>query len=391
MEAFIKEVSQFSKKGEFVNQLALFDHLGKINEAISSSSKVDQVIDNILDAVFTIFDCDRVWLSYPCDPDTLTIQVLAEKYKDEYPGAFVLGKSVPIDEDAAETIRKAISSGSPVTFGPGSDNEIDDVTAQYSVLSQMMMAIHPQIGKAWMFGMHQCSFARVWDHYEQLLFKEIGYRVVDSLNNILLMQDLKQSEQKYKQFFTTVPNGWAYHKIIVDQDNKPIDYIFLEINDAFERLTGLKRKDIIGKKITEVFPGVENDPADWIGVFGKTALEGNSVSFENYALPIKRWYAVTASSPKKEYFITVFEDITRRKQAEIERDGLIHQLQEAFSEVKTLRGILPICSFCKKIRDDKGYWKQVEIYVKEHTNADFSHSLCPDCLKHHYPEFGDDD
>jgi len=62
------------------------------------------------------------------------------------------------------------------------------------------------------------------------------------------------------------------------------------------------------------------------------------------------------------------------------------KLEKALAEVKTLRGILPICSFCKKIRDDEGYWNQVEVYVRERSDADFSHSICPDCLKEHYPE-----
>jgi hypothetical protein len=62
------------------------------------------------------------------------------------------------------------------------------------------------------------------------------------------------------------------------------------------------------------------------------------------------------------------------------------KLKKALGEVKTLRGILPICSFCKKIRDDKGYWDQVEVYVSQHTEADFSHSVCPDCMTEHYPE-----
>ena len=61
-------------------------------------------------------------------------------------------------------------------------------------------------------------------------------------------------------------------------------------------------------------------------------------------------------------------------------------LEKALGEVKTLRGILPICSFCKKIRDDKGYWDQVEVYVRNHTDVDFSHSICPDCVKKHYPD-----
>ena len=64
----------------------------------------------------------------------------------------------------------------------------------------------------------------------------------------------------------------------------------------------------------------------------------------------------------------------------------VDKLQKALAEVRTLRGILPICSFCKKIRDDDGYWNQVEVYVKNRSDADFSHSVCPDCMKKHYPE-----
>jgi len=64
-------------------------------------------------------------------------------------------------------------------------------------------------------------------------------------------------------------------------------------------------------------------------------------------------------------------------------------LEKALKEVKTLRGIVPICSFCKKVRNDKGYWDQVEVYVKAHTEADFSHGICPACMKRHYPDLVD--
>jgi len=82
----------------------------------------------------------------------------------------------------------------------------------------------------------------------------------------------------------------------------------------------------------------------------------------------------------------VSRDITDRKKAEDEREKLIKELQEALKEIKTLRGILPICSFCKKIRDDKGYWEQVDVYIHKHSQADFSHSICPECAKEHYPD-----
>jgi DNA-binding response OmpR family regulator len=70
--------------------------------------------------------------------------------------------------------------------------------------------------------------------------------------------------------------------------------------------------------------------------------------------------------------------------AERERDRLIAELQAALAKVKTLSGLLPICANCKKIRDDKGYWEHVEVYVMQHSHADFSHSICPDCMQKLY-------
>ena len=81
-----------------------------------------------------------------------------------------------------------------------------------------------------------------------------------------------------------------------------------------------------------------------------------------------------------------FQDITKRRQVEAEREKLIKELQDALAEVKTLRGILPICMYCKKIRDDEGAWTQLELYIKQHTGADFSHGMCEPCTKKMYPE-----
>lgn len=82
--------------------------------------------------------------------------------------------------------------------------------------------------------------------------------------------------------------------------------------------------------------------------------------------------------------------IRERTTAEAERDKTILDLQHALDEVKTLRGILPLCSFCKKVRDDMGYWEQVDVYILKHSQADISHSICPDCMIKHYPELLED-
>lgn len=81
------------------------------------------------------------------------------------------------------------------------------------------------------------------------------------------------------------------------------------------------------------------------------------------------------------------EEIDERKQLEKEREELIDQLRTSLDEIKTLRGFVPICANCKNIRDDQGYWQQVEKYVEEHSEAQFSHSICPECMKKLYPEF----
>jgi DNA-binding response OmpR family regulator len=81
------------------------------------------------------------------------------------------------------------------------------------------------------------------------------------------------------------------------------------------------------------------------------------------------------------------QSMVRIIRAERDRDRLIGELQEALANIRTLRGLLPICCHCKKIRDDKGYWSQLEKYIHEHSDAEFSHSICPDCLGKLYPDY----
>ena len=85
----------------------------------------------------------------------------------------------------------------------------------------------------------------------------------------------------------------------------------------------------------------------------------------------------------------VFTEITDRKEADKEKETLIQRLHQALSQVKTLKGLLPICASCNKIKDDQGSWKKLEIYIRKHTNANFSHGICPDCARKLYPEIYD--
>ena len=86
--------------------------------------------------------------------------------------------------------------------------------------------------------------------------------------------------------------------------------------------------------------------------------------------------------------IEVVRNVDERKRMEQERERLIKDLQEALANIKTLSGLIPICASCKKVRDDEGYWNQIESYIKDRSNAKFSHGICPDCAKKLYPELG---
>jgi PAS domain S-box-containing protein len=92
----------------------------------------------------------------------------------------------------------------------------------------------------------------------------------------------------------------------------------------------------------------------------------------------------------------ICRDITERKREEAEKEQLIAELQAALQEIQTLRGILPLCSYCKKIRNDKGYWEQVDVYIRKHLQADITHGICPECMQKRFPEeyhsmMGEDD
>ncbi|MFA5828682.1 MAG: PAS domain-containing sensor histidine kinase [Candidatus Shapirobacteria bacterium] len=125
-------------------------------------------------------------------------------------------------------------------------------------------------------------------------------------------ENLRRSEGKYRKLFDNMVDAFAYHKMIFDQKGKPIDYVFLEFNRAFEVATGLKKKTAIGKRVTEVLPGIKDGDFDWIGKYGQVAKTGKKIKFERYFEPLNKWFSITAYCPRKGYFATTFKDITGR-------------------------------------------------------------------------------
>ncbi|MHA2252025.1 MAG: PAS domain S-box protein [Candidatus Kariarchaeaceae archaeon] len=127
---------------------------------------------------------------------------------------------------------------------------------------------------------------------------------------------LEDAALQYKNLFNHMINGFGYHRIIVDKNGQPVDYEFLDINPAFTKQTGLTRKQVIGKKVTDVIPNVQENPVNWIERYGQVALTGESLQFEGFAEGLQKYYLVSVYSDKKGYFTTIFTDITERKAIE---------------------------------------------------------------------------
>jgi PAS domain S-box-containing protein len=127
-------------------------------------------------------------------------------------------------------------------------------------------------------------------------------------------------KESYQSIFNSMPFGFAYHKIILDK-GIPIDYVFLEVNEAFEEITGLKKQNILNRTFKEVFPSPPVEEFDWISLFGAVALGGEAQNFEQYSHQMKRCFNVHVSSHEKNYFTTIFRDITERKIVENENSA----------------------------------------------------------------------
>jgi len=124
---------------------------------------------------------------------------------------------------------------------------------------------------------------------------------------------IRASEQRYRHLFENMLNGFAYCHMIYE-DDEPVDYVILEVNPAFERQTGLK--DAAGRRVTEVVPGIREANPDLFAAYGRVARTGVPERFETFVAPLDEWFLITAYSPEREYFATIFDVVTERKRAE---------------------------------------------------------------------------
>ncbi|MBU1750032.1 MAG: PAS domain S-box protein, partial [Chloroflexi bacterium] len=191
--------------------------------------------------------------------------------------------------------------------------------------------------------------------------------------------ELRVSEERYRLLFQHSPAGVFQYdtELRITDCNERLAAI---LQSTFQLLVGL---DLNTLSDQSVLPAL------------RQALAGEEGSYEGrYRAttgPARVWVSLHTTplfdlQGRVTGGIALVEDISARKQAEQARERLIGELQEALAQVKTLGGLLPICASCKKIRDDQGYWNQIEAYIEAHSEAEFTHGICPECARRLYPE-----
>jgi PAS domain S-box-containing protein len=198
---------------------------------------------------------------------------------------------------------------------------------------------------------------------------------------------LRSSETRYRRLFETAQDGI----LILDADTAQI----IDVNPFLTEMLGYSHKDLIGRKIWEIgaFQDIEASKVAFLELQRK-----GYVRYEDLPLETKDERQVDVEFVSNVYAVNHkkviqcnIRDITLRKRVEDERRKLLHDLHDALTKIKRLRGLLPICASCKKIRDDKGYWNELEAYILEHSEAEITHGICPDCMKKLYGAVLDED
>ncbi len=167
-------------------------------------------------------------------------------------------------------------------------------------------------------------------NYEELAATEEEIRSANKELIISIANEEKIGKQ-YKQLFENLTVGFALHEIICDKNNIPIDYKFIHVNAAFERLTGLKASEINGKRVLEILPKTE---MFWIEKYGRTALTGEEMEFENYSVELNKYFHVRAYCPQLKQFAVIIEDVTEMKRGEKDLIQKNQELAAAYEEMQ---------------------------------------------------------
>ena len=176
------------------------ENMAQIDRAIQRATDAEQMMSDVLQVTLDLFETDRAWLLYPCDPDAESWRVPMMITRPDYRHDEVMEADVAVHPEDRRIMRLALDADLPVGFGGNNEEPLPAyLTPEHGVRTLLVAPVYPRTGKPWVFGLHQCSCERQWTGEEKNLLREIGRRLGDGLSSLLFLRDLRESEERYRR------------------------------------------------------------------------------------------------------------------------------------------------------------------------------------------------
>ena len=309
---------------------------------------------------------------------------------DVFPACFVEGAGLTLFKKSSEYIISLVLVGSMILLLKNR-GAFDPAVIRWLAVS-FIVTIGAEL--AFTFYISVYGLSNLFGHLLKVVSFYFIYKALIQTGLVkpysLLFRNLRQSEEACRgerDFVNGLINTAPAIVLLLNSEGRIIRF-----NHYMEELSGYRLEEVQGKDwFTTFLPDREREGVQ--EVFARTRQRQDTTGSVNPIVNregkerLIEWHNESIWRPDGEldYILSVGQDVTERKLAEAERERLIAQLQAALAEVKRLSGLIPICSSCKKIRDDQGYWTRVEEYIQEHSEAEFTHGICPECKEKLYP------
>jgi PAS domain S-box-containing protein len=313
-----------------VAHVRFLESLEQIERAIRQATDLQRMQSDILDVLLAVFQCDRAWLLHPCDPAAPSWRIPMERSRAEYPGAAREADDTFMAADVAELLRAALATNYPVVFGASAPMPLPTDALRFGVRSQMCIAVRPQVGSPWLLGIHQCTDLREWSFEEQRLLLEISRRVADGLSSMLILHDLRESEQRFKSLLTNIPS--AVFRCANDEE-----WTILFVSERIADFLGFRPSDLIEGRSRGGAALIHPDDRNAVRTLVREKLaSGQSASVECRLLTADgsfcwveiRCQGVLDYHGALAFLDGVVVDISARKKAETEKEKLESQLNQ---------------------------------------------------------------
>lgn len=295
------------------NRLHTLDILDRITQISLKGKDLDAVLNGVLELVLETFNADRAWFLYPCDPKAASWTIPFERTRSQWPGLLALGTEIAMDTSVSQLFEGLLQQQSCRQYSANGNHQIPEPAAtQFTIKSQLQIALRPKTGPAWVMGLHHCEAEVIHSHQQQQLFDTIAYRISDTLDGLISVHRLRSTQANLDATLSAVPDllfEWG------------LDGYIYNHNTSREDLLAVSPEQFLGRTLSDVLPSEAakvcleslqeaNQTGTSAGRQYPLEVNGKPKWFE---LSIARKAQINTDQPR---FIALILDITQRKHTE---------------------------------------------------------------------------